>query len=157
MTNDFWDNPEELACGAVFGLTPLLLSGWWTVLSVVACCLLWRAGGCIEKSLRRWCVPAVLAAVCWLGSHNPWSLAMMGMAAPLYMGYGIPDATDKGSALGRFFMRVFKDDPDAAEIMTRATIGFLCVLFFIPMCPINLMILPMALLLIAFPVVCKII
>lgn len=48
---------------------------------------------------------------------------LLARALPMTLGYGIPDATDKGSAIGQFWHKIFKGQETLTAIYTRATIA----------------------------------
>ena len=72
------------------------------LLIALACAELWRQGGKGHKLLRVVALPFVISAYLALTLHTWWLLlALFGVSNIYRVGYGIPDATDKGSALGR--------------------------------------------------------
>jgi hypothetical protein len=77
-----------------------------------------------NKNWRRVFVPAVSAAfgIVFLGF---WQIFIMARSGAISMGYGIPDPTDEGSVLGRFWFKVMGEDPYKASIFTRGTIGIM--------------------------------
>jgi len=78
-----------------------------------------------SKAWRRIGIPFVITGLAWNYLHH-WSVfSIFSMIAILSLGYGIPDNTDNGSPLGRFFYRVFKGNHFLSDIFTRGTIGFL--------------------------------
>lgn len=54
-----------------------------------------------------------------------WGLIMVSVFYPLTCGYGIPDSTDKGSTIGRFWYNLFKENHLFADIFTRGTIALM--------------------------------
>lgn len=133
---DFFDNPEELAIGATFGVAPLFITGWLAPLAAIACAILWRMGGVKggNKWFRRLGVPFFISLEILLAT-NAWIsiLPFLLMWAPLAMGYGIPDLTDEGSKLGAFFYKLTGKNERAANFYTRLVIGFICALSIAPM------------------------
>lgn len=130
----FLSNKEEFAVGALFGLAPVFITHWWAIPSMIACSILWRLtgeGG--SKMFRRLGVPLVIALGMFLATHSPLALIATGMFGPLAMGYGIPDATDKGSKLGAFFYKVVGGNERMADLLTRLVIGAICALTVSPM------------------------
>lgn len=139
MRNKFFDNREELLTGAVVGMSVLLFAHIWTIPAVVLCSFLWRAGGCWEKSIRRIGIPVILSLACWLGTHDVLSLIFPAlMWIPLTLGYGIPDGTDEGSKLGKFFYEISGNNNLVADLLTRGTIGLLLSLTMLPIAWVNL-------------------
>jgi len=95
---------------------------------IVACALGWALGGYKWKNVRRLGVPAVtsIAALFFLGGWQQWVLPIVSFFAlwgSTTIGYGIPDPTDEGSPLGRFWYKLLNQNFKAANIMTRLTVG----------------------------------
>jgi len=84
-----------------------------------------------SKSYRRFVLPALLTSFAFGNTESVFVITVMAMSGALSMGYGIPDAGDEGSFLGRFFYKLFKQNHLVADIMTRATIGLLIAVSFI--------------------------
>jgi hypothetical protein len=60
-----------------------------------------------------------------------WALSVGLIFIPLTFGYGVPDSTDDGSTLGRFYYNLFKKFKKQhllTDIFTRGTIALLCML-----------------------------
>jgi hypothetical protein len=95
-------NKEELLVGFIYGSCCWPLISWLAVIPGVICSLLWAIGGSGPKLVRRLGVPLVMGIT--LAFTNWWLLLTM---FPLWgivsIGYGMPDETDKGSTLGRFY------------------------------------------------------
>lgn len=128
-------NKSELAIGACAGLAGAGYLGFWTLLAAPLCALLWALGGSHHKAFRRVGVPCTLGFLLGLTTH---SLAVVPVALMMYgvlcIGYGIPDVNDpKGSFLGAFWYRVTGEDGLRADIFTRATVGLLFGLTFLPL------------------------
>jgi len=88
--------------------------------------LLGAYGGQGHKSYRRMGIPImiVLFSLCQL--KNLWTLTIFSMIGAFSTGYGIPSPDDDDpSSLGKFWMKVFKNNEYLANIFTRGTIGFL--------------------------------
>lgn len=108
-------NKEELTYGFVIGALTTWFLWPYNLIIGVLCALLWAVSGMHgqAKVWRRLGVPFVITAV---GAfHHPTYWLMLSLIA----GYGIPDASDSGSALGRFWIRLVGEH---ASIFTRATI-----------------------------------
>jgi len=82
----------------------------------------WAGAEGTSKNWRRIGIPVIIALAKW----NWWGLLS---AAPLRLGYGIPDGPpplDQGSLIGRFFYyKVTKENPFWAAVCTRFVIGVL--------------------------------
>jgi hypothetical protein len=95
-------NKEELLVGFIYGSCTWSVISWWAVIPGIICAFLWAIGGSGPKLVRRIGVPLVVA-----GSMAFTSLWLLLLTLPLWgvvsIGYGMPDATDKGSWLGRFY------------------------------------------------------
>jgi len=81
-----------------------------------------------EKGIRRFGLPGItmlLAIVRWINlfPYNLWFTTIMFQSFVLSMGYGISDAHDNGSTLGRFFYKLFNQNHFWADVFTRGTIG----------------------------------
>jgi len=87
--------------------------------------LLGGGGGQGWKELRRYGIPCVSTIYALYIIHNLWVLTILSQIGVLSIGYGIPDSTDEGSALGRFFYKMFHQKELWANIFTRGTIGLL--------------------------------
>lgn len=82
-------------------------------------------GGQGIKEVRRFILPAVVTIYAYFLLQNIWVLTIYLMAFPLSIGYGIPDATDEGSAIGRFFYKMFHNSALWANVFTRGFVGLL--------------------------------
>ena len=112
-------NKEELLVGFIYG------SSAWSVLSFLAivpgivCAFLWAIGGSGPKMVRRLGVPVVMAIS--LSFINLWLLlTILPLWGIVSIGYGQPDSTDKGSALGKFYSKFLPKK--AANWATRLTV-----------------------------------
>ena len=87
-----------------------------------------------DKSFRRVLIPLMLVGMSFLKTESILVLTICSMIGVLSIGYGIPDALDSGSALGRFFYNFFHsyhapyEAYVLANIFTRGLIGALIVL-----------------------------
>lgn len=107
--------------------------------------LLGAIGGSGNKPARRIGIPVTLAGYAYSNTQNLWVVTICSMIGALSLGYGIPsydivyirngdtvreelELTDKGSALGRFFYKLFKGNHILADIFTRGTCGLLIAL-----------------------------
>jgi hypothetical protein len=91
-----------------------------------------------SKSYRRFVLPALLTSFAYSNTESLLVISVMAMCGALSIGYGIPGVgypenttVDSGSAIGRFFYKLFKKNHLVADIMTRATIGLLIAVSFI--------------------------
>jgi hypothetical protein len=96
---------------------------WGSILSG----LLGALGGAERSSklFRRFFLPLMIAGEAYRVFHSWYVLSIFLMSAVFSIGYGIPDETDAGSPLGRFFYALFKHNKLLADLFTRGTIGCL--------------------------------
>ncbi len=83
----------------------------------------WAGADKTSKLWRRLAIPCLLTAFAYWKTQNLWVVTMLSMCGALSIGYGIPDQYDTGSALGRFWYRLFKRNVMYANVFTRGTIG----------------------------------
>lgn len=69
-----------------------------------------------QKNARKFGIPILVSLYCW----NLFGLLLI---IPLSLGYGIPDDTDEGSTLGKFWYNVFDGNHFLSNLATRLTIG----------------------------------
>ncbi len=121
-------NKEELLVGFIYGSSTWPLINWLAVFPGIICAFLWAIGGAGPKLVRRLGVPIVLAI-----SLSFTSLWLLFNILPLWgivsIGYGMPDKTDSGSKLGRFYSKFLPKL--AANWATRFTIFVLFVVVMI--------------------------
>lgn len=112
-------NKEEMLVGFIYGSSVWPLISWMAILPGIVCAFLWAIGGNGKKAVRRVGVPIALAV-----SLSFTSLWLLLLVLPLWgvvsIGYGMPDETDKGSMLGRFYSRWLSKK--AANWATRFTV-----------------------------------
>jgi hypothetical protein len=75
--------------------------------------LLWRRAG----------IPLIFALHAWHVLHSVWVILLMSIWGWLSIGYGVPDETDSGSTVGRFWYKIFKGNHKLTDIFTRGTVG----------------------------------
>jgi hypothetical protein len=117
-------NPEEIAVGAFIQFPFYFVIGWWVLLLMPISGLLWALGGA-EKSnklFRRLGVPVATNVAVIASNVNWWpmALAILPMWGVVSLGYGMPDATDEGSWLGRKYLSLLKNYR-WANLATRVT------------------------------------
>ena len=78
-----------------------------------------------SKAWRRICIPSLITLYALYMLHNWWLITIMSMCGVLSIGYGIPDSTDEGSSLGKFWYNLFNGNHLLTDIFTRGTIGLL--------------------------------
>lgn len=69
---DYWDCPEEIFIGAFLQFPLYFIIGWWILLIMPLCGLLWRLGG-VEggsKLARRLGVPFIVCLSTYLCTHS---------------------------------------------------------------------------------------
>jgi hypothetical protein len=107
--------------------------------------ILGALGGQGIKWVRRFLYPGIITIYAIYVTHNLWCLSIYLLSFVLSIGYGIPQAyktepntifnpneinfkigfEDEGSALGRFFYKIFKGNMLLTNSATRAVIGCL--------------------------------
>lgn len=133
-------NQEEFLVGAIVGTAFFSVFQWWTLAIAPVCGLLWMMGGQYNTMVRRVGVPLVLSIASAVACHN---IYVLGCFIPAHvvcrLGYGIPDATDKGSAIGRWVHYHITGEIEVlSEVVTRAMIGALLAASFWPLAIISL-------------------
>lgn len=78
-----------------------------------------------SKLFRRLFLPLFITGEAYRYLQNWYVLSIFLMIPIFSIGYGIPDESDAGSPLGRFFYALFKHNKVLANIFTRGTIGCL--------------------------------
>lgn len=83
-----------------------------------------------SKNWRRFLIPFALAGLAYGHLSNFWVITIMVMMGAFSMGYGIPDFSDDGSALGRFWYNLFSFTDITrrtllANVFTRGTIALM--------------------------------
>ena len=77
-----------------------------------------------SKGWRRYGVSGLLNVV-GVGFKKVNSFFIWIWVAISSIGYGIPDSTDEGSTLGRFWYRILKENHKATDVAVKGTIGSL--------------------------------
>jgi hypothetical protein len=75
-----------------------------------------------DKIWRRLVCPSIVGFALFVVMRGFVLLGIPLSFAVQSIGYGIPDSTDKGSALGRFWMKVCRNSALWANVFTRGTI-----------------------------------
>jgi len=121
-------NKEELLVGFIYGSSTWPLLTWLAIVPGIACAFLWAVGGAGPKLFRRVGVPIVVAIS--LAFTSPYLLlTVLPLWGVVSIGYGMPDSTDEGSVLGRFYSRWLSTK--AANWSTRLTVFVLFVVVMI--------------------------
>jgi len=96
--------------------------------------LLGALGGCDYSSntYRRYGIPIYLFLSACILIHHWQVSAILLMIGIFYIGYGIPDATDSGSWLGRFCYKLCKGNICWSNVLARGIIGDLIATTLIP-------------------------
>ena len=104
-----------------------IFNGIKSIFISLTCALLGALGGAdgYSKAWRRIGIPFVIAGLAWSYLHHWLIFSIFSMIAVLSLGYGVPDSSDSGSHLGRFFYWIFRGNHFLTDIFTRGTIGFL--------------------------------
>jgi hypothetical protein len=77
------------------------------------------------KIWRRVWIPFMISGVAWAQYNDIRIFLLMSLAGVMSQGYGIPSIypPDEGSALGRFWFKLYKNNEKLANIFTRLTIA----------------------------------
>jgi len=104
-----------------------IFNGLKVIIMSITCALLGAFAGAdkTSKAWRRFGIPFVIVGFAWSCLHHWLVFFIFSMVIVLSLGYGIPDNTDEGSPLGRFFYWIFKGNHFLTDIFTRGTIGSL--------------------------------
>jgi hypothetical protein len=78
-----------------------------------------------SKSWRRILIPGLLTSYAYSNTESVLVITIMSMSFALSIGYGIPGIGDNGSALGKFYYTLFKQNHSLADMFTRGTIGLI--------------------------------
>jgi len=130
---------EEILIGAGVGFAAGMILGVGIPLSIVVaivCGLLWAFGGAegVSKFVRKIGVGLAISLIGYVVSWN-W-LAFLVLPLMLFgtaQGYGIPDGTDEGSNIGRFWYKTVCENEFLANVFTRITVGILYSVALIPL------------------------
>ena len=86
-----------------------------------------------SKAWRRVGIPLLFGILTYIISHSLIiSLSVLSLFIVLSMGYGIPDSSDEGSSLGRFWYNILDKNEFRATMATQTTIATLEMLCLIP-------------------------
>uniref|UniRef100_A0A6M3K6S1 Uncharacterized protein n=1 Tax=viral metagenome TaxID=1070528 RepID=A0A6M3K6S1_9ZZZZ len=80
------------------------------------------SGSGAPKYLRRFIMPGITTVAGVIATFNPLAILLFTRSLFISAGYGIPDSTDDGSSLGKFWMGLVSN-PRIAGILTRASLG----------------------------------
>ena len=103
------------------------------ILWVLFYALIWAASGFLAawtgvgmgRIWRRVVMPAITTLIGLLGLWDLRAIFLMGRSGNMTIGYGIPDASDRGSVLGRFWFGFYKGNLQKSGIAVRGTLGLL--------------------------------
>jgi hypothetical protein len=84
----------------------------------------WGGAKGTSKGWRRYGIPGILN-VLGVGFKKFKSFFIWIWSGIASIGYGIPDSTDEGSTLGKFWYKILKGNHKATDIAVKGTIGFL--------------------------------
>ena len=117
-------NLEEMFVGACIQFPFYFFIGWLVLPLMAVSAVLWALGGAenSSKAYRRWGVAIATSVLVFARFPSLWAyLAFIPVGwGVLTLGYGMPDATDKGSVLGRLYLAQLKDYK-LANFATRIT------------------------------------
>jgi len=80
-------------------------------------------GGQGDKEWRRIVLPIIFSVIGALSLQSWLGILLGTFGAWTAIGYGVPDATDSGSTLGRFWYNLFNGNHLLTDIFTRGTVG----------------------------------
>ena len=115
----------------------VIFTNIYGVILPLICAILGAMGGSADgdKFYRRILIPVLLAGFAFGYTESIFTLTILSMIGCFYIGYGLPDSTDKGSALARFWAKIINYDRFSAydvdvnslylNMLTRGTIGLL--------------------------------
>lgn len=116
-------NKQELVIGFLYHIIFLYWSLWVIPTAFVSSYLWALSGEGQSKIYRRLGCPLLLAIALFLELHNNALFIAVPIAFGfLSLGYGIPDSTDEGSWLGRFFLKLTGGNLSLTNILTRGLI-----------------------------------
>ena len=97
------------------------------------CGLLYAIAGSdnTPKQIRRFGIPVLLTFFVWLSLRNIWVITCLSSIGVFSIGHGVPDKTDAGSALGRFWYKIFKGNHRMTDYFVRGTKAFFFALSFL--------------------------
>ena len=102
-------------------------NNFWLNILIILSGILWAFGGAdgTSKAWRRIGVPTVVCLFISLNQMSwlPW-IGWIPFFGVTTIGYGIPDNSDAGSPLGRFFLNIFITE-EKATFMLRGFLAFL--------------------------------
>jgi len=83
----------------------------------------WGGAEQTDKNWRRVGLPILITLIALIVIKHWLVLSILSLIAVLCLGYGIPDSTDNGSPLGRFYYFLFNENELLTNLFTRGTIG----------------------------------
>ena len=130
-------NREETILGTIVAYGITFWIGWIAIPMAFISGFCWSLSGAGESKLwRRLGVPAIIVVQIALKTHFWWCLASIPVGwLVLCIGYGTPSLQppDSGSALGRFYWKLTKENTFWTDVLTRGTIiGLLYLVVAIP-------------------------
>ena len=84
----------------------------------------WGGAEGTSKGWRRYGIPGLLSIIS-IGTKKFKTLIIGAWSGIASIGYGIPDSTDEGSTLGKFWYKIFKGNHKATDVAVKGTIGFM--------------------------------
>lgn len=132
-------NPEEIFVWACIQFPFYFIVGWYVLPLMVISGIFGALGGAkySKKGYRTLGVPFATSVAVVAVNPSPWHLLAFIPAGwgVCTLGYGMPDKTDRGSVLGRFYIKLLQYKP--AVMATRLTtyilywVSFLLVSYFL--------------------------
>lgn len=127
MIQFFKDHKQDILIGATYAGLHFFIIGWPVLVIAPFCGVSWTLSGMpgFDKYWRRIDCPGIIFITMAICLHSfkvliGWPIAF----GILCIGYGTPslDPPDAGSALGRFWFKIFKQNKFWTNVFTRGTI-----------------------------------
>jgi len=80
-------------------------------------------GGQGNKQMRRVLLPIIFSVIGAISLGSWWGILLGTFGIWVSIGYGIPDAHDAGSTLGRFWYKILNQNHRLTDIFVRGTVG----------------------------------
>jgi hypothetical protein len=114
---------EDLVLGSIYGALPVLIIGFWALLTIPLCSFFWYKAGRVGSSWRVYGCTATAWTPMFMISLDFWLIPLAILCAIISsIGWGIPSVNDSGSTLGKFYYKLFKGNELLTNIATRGTI-----------------------------------
>lgn len=127
-------NLNEFSIGMLFGMAMTPIIGPSSIVLAFLTGSLWAIGGAGYGRIWRYAGVPLITFFFLVLKANFYACLVSSVwcGVCLTIGYGIPDQSDEGSALGRFWMKAFNNNAQLANFFTRGTIYTLIAIGYIP-------------------------